>query len=170
MEPTSRNGGGSPLGLIHGPTTYLIAEIPNRDLDPVPFRVDRMSEVRASDEPGCPDEEWDLDKWMGQSFGIWREEGRDIVLRVAPEMVDRARNWRFHSAQAIEEDGDELIIRFHSGGLREIAEHLFTWGGHVRIEEPEELREVMRQRLNAGEGALKEVRPELSGESVRRQS
>lgn len=151
-----------PLGLIHGPTTYLIGEIPNRDLDPVPFRIDRMSEVRASNEPGCPGEGWNLDDWMGQSFGIWREEGRDIVLRVAPGMVDRARNWRFHPSQTMEEDGDELVVRFHSGGLREIAEHLFTWGGLVRIDEPEELREVMRERLNAGEGTLEHVRPKLS--------
>ena len=143
-----------PLGLIHGPTTYLIGEIPNRDLKPVPFRVDRMSEVRASNEPGCPDESWSLDAWMGKSFGIWREEGRDIVLRVSPEMADRGRNWRFHPDQVIEADGEELVVRFHSGGLREIAEHLFTWGGQVFIEEPEELREVMRERLEAGKGAV----------------
>ena len=143
-----------PLGLIHGPTTYLIGEIPNRDLEPVPFRIDRMSEVRASNEPGCADEDWSLDEWMGKSFGIWREEGRDVVLRVSAEMADRARNWRFHPDQMIEEDGDELVVRFHSGGLREIAEHLFTWGGLVCIEEPEELREVMRDRLEAGKGAI----------------
>ena len=154
-----------PLGLIHGPTTYLIGEIPNRDLEPVPFRIDRMSEVRASNEPGCPDEDWSLDDWMGKSFGIWREEGRNIVLRVSAEMADRARSWRFHPDQMIEEDGDELVVRFHSGGLREIADHLFTWGGHVCIEEPEELREVMLERLDTGQGAVKKLRPEMSQET-----
>jgi predicted DNA-binding transcriptional regulator YafY len=49
----------------------------------------------------------------------------------------------------IEQDGDDLVVRFCSGGLREIAEHLFTWGGAVRIEAPDELRAVMRERLSA---------------------
>lgn len=49
----------------------------------------------------------------------------------------------------IEQDGEELVVRFNSGGLREIAEHLFTWGGDVRIEGPEELRAMMRERLSA---------------------
>ncbi|GMN03905.1 YafY family protein [Erythrobacter sp. MTPC3] len=139
-----------PFGLIHGSVTYLIGKLPDRDLDPVPYRLDRMSEVRASEEPGAPEENWDLDEWMGRSFGIWREEGHDIVLRVAPESAERARLWRFHPRQSIEEEGEELVVRFHSGGLREIAEHLFTWGGEVRIEAPQELQEVMRERLEAG--------------------
>ncbi|MCP5385464.1 MAG: WYL domain-containing protein [Novosphingobium sp.] len=143
-----------PVGLIHGPVTYLIGQIPGRDIEPVPYRLDRMSEVRISNLPGCAADDWNLDTWMRQSFGIWREDGHDIVLRVAPEMAERARNWRFHPQQQIEDDGGEMVVRFHSGGLRELAEHLFTWGDAVRIEAPEELRVVMRQRLKACEEAL----------------
>lgn len=53
-----------PLGLIHGPATYLIGKIPGRDLEPVPYRLDRMSEVRVSNQPGAADDDWDLDAWM----------------------------------------------------------------------------------------------------------
>lgn len=145
-----------PVGLIHGPTTYLIGRMPDRDLDPVPYRLDRMSEVRASNTPGCPPDDWDLDAWMAESFGIWREAGHAIVLRVDPEAAMRARQWRFHPQQEMIEDGESgaLIVRFRSGGLREIAEHLFTWGGLVAILAPEELRETMRERLEAGQGAI----------------
>jgi predicted DNA-binding transcriptional regulator YafY len=41
-----------------------------------------------------------------------------------------------------EPDGS-TIVRFHAGGLREMAWHLFTWGGAVRIIAPEELKETM---------------------------
>lgn len=142
-----------PLGLIHGPATYLIGKIPRRDLEPVPYRLDRMSAVRVSNQPGAAGEDWDLDAWMHASFGIWREEGHEIVLRVAAESAERARRWRFHPQQVIEQDGEELVVRFFSGGLREIAEHLFTWGGAVRIEAPEELRAVMRERLELASAA-----------------
>lgn len=136
-----------PLGLIHSAASYLIGQIPGRDLEPVPYRLDRMSAARVSNQPGAAGEDWDLDAWMQASFGIWREDGHDIVLRVAAASAERARRWRFHPRQVIEEDGEELIVRFHSGGLREIAEHLFTWGGEVRIEAPKELRAVMKERL-----------------------
>ena len=143
-----------PLGLIHGPATYLIGKIPGRDLEPVPYRLDRMSGARVSNQPGAADSDWDLDGWMQASFGIWREDGHEIVLRVSPESAERARRWRFHPQQAIEQDGEELVVRFFSGGLREIAEHLFTWGGAVRIDGPEELRAMMRERLKVAAQAV----------------
>lgn len=143
-----------PVGLIHGPATYLIGKIPGRDIEPVPFRLDRISAARLSDEPGAPDDDWNLDQWMGESFGIWREQNHDVVLRVSSAMAERARQWRFHPHQVIEQDGDELVVRFRSGGLREIAEHLFTWGGHVQIEGPAELQVVMRERLGVGMRAI----------------
>jgi predicted DNA-binding transcriptional regulator YafY len=143
-----------PFGLIHGPATYLIGKIPGRDLEPAPYRLDRITEARVSNQQGAAGEEWDLDRWMSASFGIWREQGHDIVLRVGPESAARARRWRFHPLQVIEQDGDELVVRFCSGGLREIAEHLFTWGGGVRIEAPDELRAVMRERLSAASQSM----------------
>lgn len=143
-----------PYGLIHGPVTYLIGKMPGRDAGPVPYRIDRMSQVRLGNTPHPVPDDWDLDAWLAQSFGVWREEDHAIVLRVLPSAVPRARAWRFHPAQEFEADGDELLVRFRAGGLREIAEHLFTWGGDVRIEAPEELRDVMRERVLLALGAI----------------
>ncbi|WP_324750985.1 WYL domain-containing transcriptional regulator [Sphingomonas sp. LY54] len=143
-----------PYGLIHGPTTYLIGKIPERDQEPVFFRLDRMSRVHISDRTGSAPTDWDLDAWLGRSFGIWREEHHDVVLRVSPSAAARARQWRFHPGQTIEEDRDELLVRFRAGGLREISEHLFIWGGDIRIEAPEELRAVMRERVLLALGSV----------------
>lgn len=140
-------------GLVHGPVTYVVGKMPSHDKPPVPFRLDRMSEVRLSGTPGSPPDDWDLDAWQQGSFGIWREEDHDVVLRVLPAGVARARAWRFHPAQAMAEEGAELVVRFRTGGLREIAEHVFTWGGEVVIEAPDALRAVMRERLAAAAAA-----------------
>ena len=43
-----------------------------------------------------------------------------------------------------------------------MAEHLFTWGGEVGIIAPEELREVMRERLASAYDALGDVRPDMT--------
>lgn len=136
-----------PHGLLHGPIGYLVGRMPGDARPPVHYRLDRMSNPRVGNEPHPIPPDWDLDVWLGQSFGIWREDDHDVVLRVLPSAVTRARAWRFHPAQVLEDDGDDLVVRFRAGGLREIAEHLFTWGGDVRIEGPEELRRVMRERV-----------------------
>jgi predicted DNA-binding transcriptional regulator YafY len=136
-----------PCGLVHGPVTYLVGRMPARDLPPVLYRLDRMSMVRSSNSTGVVPEDWDLDHWLAQSFGIWREEDHDIVLRVRPEAVEKALSWRFHPVQQVEHLDGELLVRFRSGGLRELADHLFTWGGSVVIDAPQALRDVMRERV-----------------------
>ncbi len=143
-----------PYGLVQGPSAYIVGQMPGRDVPPVFYRLDRMENVRASNLAGCAPEDWDLEGWLQQSFRIWREEDHDIVLRVQPSAAAQARSWRFHSAQTVEEDGNTVVIRFRSGGLREIADHLFTWGGTVKIEAPVALRKVMQERLVLGMAAL----------------
>jgi hypothetical protein len=46
-----------PLGLLHGAATYLIGKIPGRDLDPAPYRLDRITEARVSNQPGAASED-----------------------------------------------------------------------------------------------------------------
>lgn len=143
-----------PYGLIHGPITYLLGKRPDRDDMPYNFRLDRMSHVRMSAIPGHTPEGWELDAWMAESFGIWREDSHDIVLRVRPWAVERAKEWRFHPHQQLEEAGDELLVRFRSGGLIELVNHLFSWAGDVAIEGPDALREIMQKRLLDAESLL----------------
>lgn len=148
-----------PFGLIHGPITYLLGKMPDRDDPPFTFRLDRMTNVRDSGVVGYPPEDWDLDAWMARSFGIWQEASHDIVLRILPHATGRAKSWRFHPHQQIETDGEELLVRFRSGGLAELAGHLFGWAGDLIIEQPEALKDVVRERLAAAETM---VRPNMS--------
>lgn len=143
-----------PYGLIHGPITYLLGKRPDRDNSPYYFRLDRMRNVRKSDVIACPEEDWNLDAWLVESFGIWREDVHDIALRVRPWAVERARAWRFHPLQHCEDDGEELLIRFRSGGLLELANHLFGWAGDLVIEGPGELKGIMAQRLQEARSLL----------------
>lgn len=139
-----------PYGLVHGALTYLIGKIPDRDNQPVYYRLDRMIDVRVSEMLGCAPDEWDIDDWLTESFGVWRDEKQEIVLRVLPASAARARGWRFHQSQVVEilDDGG-LRVRFATGGMRELVEHLFTWGGEIVIEGPDTLVEVMRDRIKA---------------------
>lgn len=144
-----------PFGLIHGPITYLVGKMPDRDDPPYVFRLDRMSQVRETSIVACPPEDWALDDWLAESFGIWREDAVDVVLRIRSWAVERAKAWRFHPHQALEADGEELLVRFRSGGLLELANHLFLWAGDLVIEGPETLKEIMRERIAAAHGIVR---------------
>jgi predicted DNA-binding transcriptional regulator YafY len=144
-----------PYGLVHGPLTYLLGKLPGRDDQPVYYRLDRMTEPALSEVLGCPPDDWDIDAWLAESFAVWRDEPQDVLLNVSAASAARARGWRFHRLQRIEELADGgLRIRFTSGGMRELAEHLFTWGGELVIEGPDVLIETMRERLAAAQTML----------------
>lgn len=144
-----------PYGLVHGPLTYLLGKMPGREDQPVYFRLDRMTEPKLSETLGCAPDDWDIDAWLAESFAVWRDEKRDVTLRVSASSAARARGWRFHGLQQVEELGDgSLRIRFATGGMRELAEHLFTWGGDLVIEGPDALIDMMRERIRAAETML----------------
>lgn len=137
-----------PYGLVHGPLSYLVGQMPKGEGEPVYYRLDRMIDPRISNQPGCPPDDWDLSNWLASSFGVWREEPQDIVLRILPAGTTRAQGWRFHPSQTLEpQDDGSLLVRFRTGGLRELADHLFSWAGELTIEGPEALIAMMRERV-----------------------
>ena len=143
-----------PFGLIHGPLSYLVGKIPDTSKSPVYFRLDRMKSPRLSELPGIVPDDFDLDAWLAESFGVWRDEPYDVVLRIKPPSVARAREWRFHPNQSIhEETGGTLSVNFRASGLQELAEHLFSWGSDIEIIAPDELRAELVSMLAAASKA-----------------
>ena len=131
----------TPYGLVQWPLSYLIGKVPGDFAQPLLFRLDRMSEVAGSDVLAERNTDFDLDEWMSRSFGIWQGEIYPVSLKILPHAADRARNWRFHRNQQVEElDDGSLWIRFRAGGLKELAQHLCVWAGDVVVETPIELR------------------------------
>ncbi|HEY9092136.1 WYL domain-containing protein [Parasphingorhabdus sp.] len=145
-----------PYGIVQGQANYLLGKIPDKDDDPFLYRMDRMQNVRVSETMGSAPEDFDLDAWLAKSFGIWREAEHEVTIRVLPHAADRARHWRFHATQKIEDElcangqpTGALIITFRAGGLSEMADHLFLWAGDTQIIGPELLIEEMRGKLTA---------------------
>lgn len=136
-----------PWGLLLGRVCHLVGRYVDGDERLFNFRVDRIASAQLSSRPAIVPEAWTLDERLAQSVGVFTGDAQDIILRVRAHGVTQARQWRFHPRQTTEEQGDELLIRFHAGGLRELAEHLFTWGDKIRIEAPDALRNEMRERL-----------------------
>lgn len=80
-----------------------------------------------------------------------RMAGLDRAIRLIHLLCDRPDGFTLDEMAA---DSTLVAVRSSAGGLRELAEHLFTWGADIRIEGPEELSAVMRERLELALAAL----------------
>ncbi len=142
-----------PYGLLDGHRVYLVAALPWADV-PVNYRLDRMSDVGVSDATGTRPRDFNLDTYAARSFGVFQEEPHDVVLRFVPEVADEVAAFQFHPTQTLTREPDgSTTVRFRAGGLREMAWHLFTWGGAVRIMAPNELAKIMVNLLEASRRA-----------------
>lgn len=116
--------------------------------EPRNWRLDRISDIELTDTPAAPPADFSLADYAGRSFGVYQDEVEDVVLRVLPHGAEDARGWRFHADQTLETLPDgAVIVRFRSGGMLELAWHLFTWGDRIEILGPERLKATMREAL-----------------------
>ncbi|MCY4168744.1 MAG: WYL domain-containing protein [Rhodobacter sp.] len=130
-------------GLLIGTRSYLVAASQEDD-DPVLFRLDRMSGVEITASAAWHDPEFDLESYRARSVGVHQERMFDTRLIFDADVSDSAKSFRFHPLQetSLLDDG-RLVVEFTSGGLRELAWHLMTWGPKVTIDSPQSLKSEM---------------------------
>ena len=135
----------TPYGLMFGRANYLVGAEVGSDL-PKHWRLDRITDLTILDEHAAPPPEFDMRTHAIGSFGIYRDDVEDVVLRIAPSASAEASNWRFHPSQTIENGpGGSLIVRFRSSGMLELAWHLFTGGNTIQALAPQRLKDTMRE-------------------------
>lgn len=134
-----------PYGTLYGGNgrAWLVAhveELPHMRL----WRLDRIVSIDLLDRCFARREDFDLQAYAAQSFGVFQEELLDVVLRIAPEAAAEAACWQFHPTQMTEREADgALRVAFRAGGMQEMCWHLFTWGTAVTVVAPEQLRECL---------------------------
>ena len=114
-----------------------------------------MAQIEVLDVPASPPEDFSLQDYADQSFGIYQDDVEDVVLKVLPHGADDALRWRFHSHQNVTREPDgSVTITFRASGMTELSWHLFSWGDRIRILAPERLRQVLAEQLKMAASAL----------------
>jgi len=134
-----------PYGLLYGGRGWLVAHV-----DKLPemrlWRLDRIASVDLLDRGFSRREDFSLETYATQSFGVFQEEPIDVVLRFDPEAAEDAAGWSFHPSQRTTREADgALTVRFQAGGMLEMCWHLFTWGTAITIVAPDTLRTTMAE-------------------------
>jgi predicted DNA-binding transcriptional regulator YafY len=137
-----------PLGFLYGHRHYLVAI---NDNDPATVRfysLPQISRLRLTGESFVRDPGFDLRAFVEPSFGVFEEPPTDVVWRFSVEAAPIARQFQFHPSQTSESDDEgRLIVRFHAGGLLEMAWHLMSWGDSVEVLAPQALRDLLPDTL-----------------------
>ncbi len=141
-----------PLGFLYGHRHYLVAL---KDEDTAPdapairfYSLPQISKLRLLSDSFDRDPDFNLGEFVAPSFGVYEEEPVDVVWRFSAEAAPIARQFQFHPSQTVElcDDGT-MLVRFHAGGLLEMAWHLMTWGRHVTVIEPAALRDMLPETM-----------------------
>jgi proteasome accessory factor B len=111
------------------------------------YKVERIrSATLTADRYEIP-EDFDPDRWLAHSWGIWSSDGTEVVevrLRFDASVAHRVRESIWHRSQQLRELDDgrvELTVRV--AGIVEIRPWIMSWGDAVEVLEPPELREVV---------------------------
>jgi predicted DNA-binding transcriptional regulator YafY len=153
----------APYGLIFGRFTYLVGA-EEGTAPPDNWRFDKIADLEICEEVARAPTDFDLQTYANMSFGVFRGDVEDVVLRVSASAPPEAVFWQFHPDQQIEiVDGGGFRVRFRASGMLELAWHLFIWSTHVTVESPDRLRGTLRDEVHRLarhlDGAGPEARP-----------
>ncbi len=149
-----------PYGLLFGGFTYLVGAEETSGT-PDNWRFDKIEDLEMCEAVARVPAEFDLQSYANMSFGVFRGDLEDVVLRVSATAPPEAVFWQFHPNQQIERlDGGGFRVRFRASGMQELAWHLFVWSTHVTVESPAGLRRMMRDEVQRLARHLTEDGPE----------
>lgn len=134
-----------PYGFLYGKQHYLVAYNTNSQIkDYRLFRLDNIQKVVAMKQAYERRDDFSLQQYAEQSFGIFQGEIHDVELLFSPKVANDAKSFQFHPNQKlIDLEAGELKLEMSASGLRELAWHLITWGGEVTVTKPKQLKEMV---------------------------
>ena len=137
----------NPYGLIIADKYYLVG-FNEYVKDLRLYKVAKISNLSVLDEYFEKDENFNLQEFCHNSFGIYQEKPLHIELEFDRNVAEDVLNYHFHPTQKIKKfDNGNIQVKFTSGGTYAICQELFKWGCNVRIKRPVELKNSYKSYL-----------------------
>ncbi len=138
----------------HEGTWYLIAFDYLRQTEIV-FHAGRISNLKTTGDYFAPRKNFDREKYLNESFGMYRGGKLTEVEIIFDEYQShwmRERNF-FHPQETREELPDgrmKLSFTIGENGLEAVARFCLQYAGHCRVETPKKLIQMIREKLQRG--------------------
>ena len=130
-----------PFGILYGERNhYLLAKrYDHQDTDDLHYYImSNIRKVRISDNKrfSVP-ENFSMKEHTKDLFGMYNEVPFDVEWLFSPKAAQEAEQFVFHPSQKMHKNPDgSLTVCFRAGGCLEMAWHLYTWCGQVKVIKP----------------------------------
>jgi predicted DNA-binding transcriptional regulator YafY len=134
---------------LTGQAWYLIAR-PLAGDQPKTYRVMRFGSIRVKDTPADVPADFSLDEYFGNAWSVYKgDQSFDVEIEFTTEAADLVTETVWHKTQAVRrhEDG-RVTLTFRVDGLDEIVWWVLGWSGRAKVIQPEELRELVVDKLS----------------------
>ena len=113
------------------------------------FLVDRIREIRVTEERfEIPASYYETDRY-GKQFGLIEEPSQEVKIWFSPDVAHLMQERQWHPTQRIKRlKNGSVEVTFHAGGLDEIAWWVLSWGKEAKVLSPPKLVKIMASQLS----------------------
>jgi len=112
------------------------------------FVLDRIRLLHVTTDPFIPPDDFDLDSYLKDSFGVIRTDPERVVIRFDPSLERFLRENIWHPSQVFDTDETgALILTMEVGGLSDVMSWVLGFGRQAEVLEPEHLRKAILEEL-----------------------
>jgi predicted DNA-binding transcriptional regulator YafY len=112
------------------------------------FVLDRIRLLHVTNERFIPPDDFDLDEYMRDAFGVIRSDVEQVVIKFDPSLERYLKENIWHPSQVFKKDKDgSLLMTMEVGGLREVMSWVLGFGREAEVVEPEHLRRAVAEEL-----------------------
>ncbi len=113
------------------------------------FILDRIKLLHVTNERFIPPDDFDLDEYMRDAFGVIRTDVEQVVIKFDPSLERYLKENIWHPSQVFKKDKDGLLMTMEVGGLREVMSWVMGFGREAEVLEPEHLRRAVAEELTS---------------------
>ncbi len=126
---------------------YLIAR-PANDAEPSTFRIARFKSLRMLEVAAESDKSFDVKDYLGNAWAVYRgDKSYQVALEFDAEAAPVVTETIWHHTQQVQHNPNgTATLKFTIDGLNEIVRWIVGWAGQVRIQSPEELRQLVIEK------------------------
>jgi predicted DNA-binding transcriptional regulator YafY len=110
------------------------------------FALDRIRSFQQLEEGFEAPEDFDIERRIRQSFGVYLGEPSTVRIRFTPPAAGYIREKKWHDTQKITEGADgSVIFEARVAGLEAMKHWALSWGANAVVLEPASLRESIEK-------------------------
>lgn len=138
-----------PLGLVFNHAWYLVGYDEKKAPRVRTYALDRIAGLRPERLGKALELDFDLAGRMADAWRLIVAEGepQEVVMRMASSLASARKH---PSQEVVEQDGDEVLVRFLVSEPMEMVGFVLSHADQVEVVEPPALREKVVAKLEAG--------------------